>query len=989
MSEFIFNPQQKQAIAHVRGPMLVVAGAGTGKTSVLVERVARLIGEGHAHPHEILAITYTRNAAAEMQRRVKARLWEAGATTLFDLRALTFHAYCMGILERCGAAFGVLTDEDLYVYLRRRLDQLRLRYYTRAVKPAEFLSALTDFFSRCHDELVTAADYRAYVERLHAGERPLPRVVAAKKAEDISDDEVLARCDEIARVYETVESWLAADNLGTFGHMILKAEALLRSKPDLLGEERRRARFLLIDEFQDANFAQIEVLALLAGPEQNIFVVGDPDQAIYRFRGASSAAFEEFSRRFLKAKGAVLADNQRSRTPVLRCGFGAINHNPPAQCRVGNEQFRRSPLDSAREKRAQLAAADPVEIAICEGKDGNEADTAEAIYIADAIAGLRSRPWSTTANKPRFGVLYRSHSHRDKLLKELAEREIPFSVTGIDLMQTGPVRDLLACLRIIHNPADVEAIFRVAALPQFALDGEAVRDALQPRATTMEAVLKRLPGGIAVLNTIEQARAAVGAAKCDALAAVDIAIAQFSFDRRLPAIAGLRKFVAEDWRERKPKAITGAADLASLLDYCDRFAEATGCITLPEDTNEDDLETVRLMTAHVAKGLEFEHVFVLRMNASSFPTSFRARLFEFPDALRKSVIAQGDNRVVHNEEERRLFYVAMTRARESLVICTRPGKNKRARPVSFVGDLLDDADSAPYRREVRVPPPHPAEATVELAAAAQPAIGLHGWMLSPPSVRMGSISLSATAVEMYEKCPLKFKLNRDWNIPGPPAAALEYGKAMHSVLKDYYDALAAGRPRTIEEAVEMFRRLMAERYFDDAHQRDLYRRQGEEQLPVFLAARAQDPPPDVTATEWSFDLKIGGIQVRGRIDRMDRVDGGVAVIDYKTGKAQKQKDADDSLQLSLYALAVKEKFGHEPARLLIYNLEDAGIVSTKRNGARLDGACERVIAAAEGINAGYFEPKPDLFHCRWCEYSSLCPATEQTLYTIATAAGAG
>jgi DNA helicase-2/ATP-dependent DNA helicase PcrA len=987
MSEFSPNPRQKEAIEHVHGPMVVIAGAGTGKTSVLVERIARLINDGHATPEEILAVTYTNNAATEMRHRVLERVRALGSAMTAPVRAVTFHAYCMEILQRCGAAFDPLNNEDLYVYLGRRLEQLDLRYYTRAVNPAEFLKALTDFFSRCHDELVTAADYRAYVERLRAGERPLPRVVASSKADDISDDEVRARCEEIARVYETVERWLTADNLGTFGHMILRAEELLRSKPALLAEERRRARFLLIDEFQDANFAQIELVALLAGPDENIFAVGDPDQAIYRFRGASNAAFEEFSRRFPAARGVVLDDNQRSRTPILRCAFAVIDENPPAQCRVGADQFQRTPLESAREKRAKLPQAVPVEVAICEGGVEIEADEGEAEFVARAIQALRRKRPVSPSRKPRFGVLYRAHADRDKLLHELAKRDIPFAVTGVNVLQTGAVRDLLACLRVIANPADVEAMFRVAALPEFALDGEAMREALQPRTTTMEAALRRLPGGPAVLSAVQQARTAVSAAKMEAAAGADIAIAQFNFDRRLPAIAALREFVVEEWK-KKPGAIVGAGDLRSLLDYLDWYTEANGGIALPDDADDADCDRVRLMTAHAAKGLEFEHVFVLRLNSSSFPTGYRERLFDFPAALRKSVGAEGDNREVHRQEERRLFYVAMTRARESLVLCTRPGKNKSHRPIAFVGELLDNTASRPFRHEATVVPTAEQEKLFDIAAAAQPAVGLQAWLLAPPSARLHSPPLSATAVETYEKCPLHFKLERDWNIPGPPAAALTYGQAIHSVLKDYYDALRLTRPRTLEEVVELFRREMKAAYFDDPHQRDLYQKQGERQLAAFLAARAQEPKPEVVATEWSFELKIGGLKVLGRVDRMDRVDGGLAVVDYKTGSARKQKDVDDSLQLSLYALAVREKFGKDPARLLIYNLEDTSIVFTGRNEGKLQAARARVVSAAEGIAAGHFDPNPDFFTCRWCEYRNLCPATEQKLYTIADAVGA-
>jgi superfamily I DNA/RNA helicase len=153
---FKLNPRQREAVEHITGPMLVVAGAGTGKTTVLTHRLARLIREGHARPGEILAITYTDNAADELRQRVTAELGPGAAS---GLQATTFHAFCYRILQDCGKAFRVVEPQDLWIYLRRRLPELELEYYTRAVRPAQFLEALLDFFDNCHDELKSADDY--------------------------------------------------------------------------------------------------------------------------------------------------------------------------------------------------------------------------------------------------------------------------------------------------------------------------------------------------------------------------------------------------------------------------------------------------------------------------------------------------------------------------------------------------------------------------------------------------------------------------------------------------------------------------------------------------------------------------------------------------------------------------------------------------------------------------------------------------------------
>ena len=275
-----FSPddRQREAIEHVHGPMLVVAGAGTGKTSVLTYRIERLVREGLARPEGILALTYTINAATEMRERLRGLLGGK------EVNATTFHDYCLGLLRRVGKDFGVLDEKDLWIYVRRRLPELHLEHYVRAANVAQFLNDLLEFISRCHDELVTPEKYAQYVASLERGEVPMPRVAKSKNVLD--EDEILGRCREIARVFSTVERWLREDNLGTFSHMITRAHDLLHSDDNVLAEARARARFILADEFQDANFAQIRILAGLAGSGANIFAVGDPDQAIYRFRGA-------------------------------------------------------------------------------------------------------------------------------------------------------------------------------------------------------------------------------------------------------------------------------------------------------------------------------------------------------------------------------------------------------------------------------------------------------------------------------------------------------------------------------------------------------------------------------------------------------------------------------------------------------------------------------------------------------------------------------
>ena len=213
----------------LHGPMLVLAGAGTGKTTVLVERIAWLIEQGHAKPDEILAITFTDNAADELKARVRSAC--AAKTAIF---AGTFHAYCLGVLKRAGQDFNLLLPEDVYVFLRQRIDQLGLKRFIKPADLGQFLEDLKNFFDRCHEELVGPEQFQQYVDSLRPG-GDLPRNCRSKEVEEMGAQEIIERWQEIARVYTNSMRLLERDNLGTFGMMIRNAVRLLEVEPGIAG----------------------------------------------------------------------------------------------------------------------------------------------------------------------------------------------------------------------------------------------------------------------------------------------------------------------------------------------------------------------------------------------------------------------------------------------------------------------------------------------------------------------------------------------------------------------------------------------------------------------------------------------------------------------------------------------------------------------------------------------------------------------------------
>src|SRR5499427_5789173 len=854
---FTPDERQREAIEHVEGPMLVVAGAGTGKTSVLTHRIARLIKEGHARTDEIIALTYTVNAAKEMHERVRGLL---GGKTV---QAVTFHDYCLKLLQRVGRDFGVLDEKDLWIYLRRRIRDLHLEHYIRAANIGQFLNDLLEFVSRCHDELVTPEKYAQYVERLERGELPVPRVMRSKT--ELDKEEVLGRCREIARVFSTMERWLEEENLGTFSHMITRARTLLYQDESILAQARREARFILADEFQDANFAQIRILARLAGEEGNLFAVGDPDQSIYRFRGASSEAFELFHRNFLNSKLVVLDKNRRSTTPILRTAFAIIKENSPAFARNANGKmvYQRAPLLSAREEDALKAGSQlssPLVTATIL-KD-------RATERPDLVSYLREAQRKSRCKWSEFGVLYRLNSHKDDLAQELAEAGIPFVIENMDISDTPEARDLLACVRAIVSGGDDVSLVRVAGLPRFHVNPEQLRQLLraiardhrESQVVPLSAALGRVEGGSEVLATVERVREQVQSRAAQARAAVDIIVREFALDAASPILQAALQFV-QDWERKK---INKTTELAELVDYLEYFREAGGVIPLQ---SKDDDNAVRLMTVHGAKGLEFPHVFMLRAIKPSFPNAYRETLVAFPPELRDpDSIREADDKTLHEQEERRLFYVAMTRARDSLRIYAREGSGKIDKtPPGYLRELMNNKAITAWFRAM---PAGGAQATLDIAAAASPLYPEESqvtrWFELPVLEGLHK-RLSASAVDTYQRCGLQFKLDRDWRISSKPAAAMQYGAAIHRVLKTYFDSVRLGRPKTDEELIELFRLDLASAKIQEKYQQELYERAGVFQLREFLASARAIDVTQVLRTEESFEIRIGEIVVVGRI----------------------------------------------------------------------------------------------------------------------------
>ncbi len=1003
------NSEQLKALEHGEGPLLIIAGPGSGKTRVITQRIVHLLeGVPGLRPEEILALTFTDKAAEEMKRRIREALPNLSRSPHIS----TFHAFCYHVLRERHFERRLLDKIDVWIFLRRRMAELELEFYQKLAEPGAFLHDLNEFFSRCQDELIEPDDFEAYVEQVEKDF--VQRAVMLDPAEQKVEQEEVRKKKELARVFRNSRKLIEEAGCSSLGSLISETVMLWDREPEVLERTRTRFRYVLVDEFQDSNFAQVKLLKRLVAFPHNITAVGDDDQAIYRFRGASHGAFQMFDEAFSGHATVYLDHNYRSTKKILRSADVVI---------AKNDRY---------EKKKALRTENPEGPNVCllESPDYRS----EAAWVADEVERLARRGKSLASlpgGSPRHGqwrhkaaatsgetcfgdiaVLYRAHNYRDLLVAEFRRRKIPFSIQGLSILSTVILRDLVAYLNLVHSPHHNVSLTRVLLAPwwqfpedlaltirrQASKDRSSIFSALEATEQTLFKGELERTGWPELKKLVKDLNKFSKSASMTSL--FDQLIARLGLvflpgDPEQIYVDTFRKFL-EGWEEKSE-----TRKLPEFMEYFQYFVEAGGTIEAPEPENPSN--AVQMMTVHAAKGLEFPVVFVLSVARQRFPHREERPLIEFPDELRKGPPSPAN---IHLQEERRLFYVAMTRAQERLYVSSVAKSGKQ--PSVFVDDLLSDPVVAARdieRIQVREVPP--AGALCTPLARSEPASqekaqrslfgqgrdsgwvhpNLADWANRPPVLGpVGpdeKLSLSATAIEDYRDCPLKFKFSHHLRIPTGPQPALTFGNIMHRSVRYYFELRKKSWAR-FEDIQEFYLRSWKDAGFEDSYQEQAYKKAGLDQLRDFVERQeAITIPAEKIQMEEHFRLDLGDVVLEGRIDQINLVgpggpldDRSVELIDYKTGRPRSQKDADKSLQLSVYALAARRVLKMDPARLTFYNLTNNQPVSTVRTAKDLDEAVEEIREVAAKIRRLLFHPTPGLV-CKWCDFVPICPAHEE------------
>ena len=953
------NPAQRRAVVHGKGPLLIVAGAGTGKTKVITHRIAHLIASKKARPDEILAVTFTEKAAHEMEARVDvlvpytSSFAEISTFNSLGERILRGYALDLGYPPD----FRLLDEVEQAVFFRENLFRLPLDYYRPLGQPIRHIQELLDAIRRLKQEDIRPDEYLRWAQDL------------TESASGEGDKETARKHSEVARVYAAYQDLLKREGLIDFEDQVTLAVELFRSRPSVLEEFRGRTRYVLVDEFQDTNYVQFELLKMLTAGHRNLTVVGDDDQSIFRFRGASLSNILDFQEVYPEAKRIVLTRNYRSTQSILDASYQLIRHNDPQRLEFKYRIDKK--LRSVSRGSAKSIFMLPF-------------DTLS--HEADRVAGLALEKHEGGADWSDMAVLVRRNADADPFLRAFNMKQVPYRFSGSrGLYQQEEIRVLTAFIRSLTDFDNSRDLFYLALSDVYRAnpyDMTRLAGYAEKKNLSLHRVFKTVAEGQSPVEISGAAGETVKRIFDDLLFFTDLAAAKnagsvvYAFLERTGYLKLLVEPLSLESEVRIKNLrlffdkIKGFSDLVendsirSFARYLDLLREVgDNPATSEADLDED---AVNVLTVHKAKGLEFGTVFLVSLVEDRFPGREQRERIPVPDGLLKESLPGKGNYV---QEERRLFYVAMTRARKELYLTwARDFGLKRPKKVSpFLLEALDvpkmpeDVLKASVLEEIR------RYAQTEQRPKA------------PAPVRSPAVlQLSHARVEDYLACPLKYRFRHLMRVPVLPHHTIVFGRVLHATVHSYLKQKMRGKPVTEQDVIEEYGRYWVNEGFLSREHEELRKAAGERALRLFT--RREESAGGLPAfLERPFRWQEGSLRFSGRFDRVDFEGPGAVVIDFKSADVPTQKEADrrtaDSLQMDVYALSFLKTEGLLPVETRLHFLESDIVGRAVKGEKELRRAGDKIREAAEGIRAGDFAARPDWHTCNTCEFKTICPSS--------------
>lgn len=901
------NLAQQNAVQFGEGPLLIIAGAGTGKTTVITRRIAALIAQG-VKADEILALTFTEKAAAEMEERVDVLL----PYGYYDLWVSTFHAFCERILKAHALDIGISNDFKLldnvqqWLLIRQNFERFDLKYYRPLGNPTKFISALLRHFSKAKDEEISPDEYLEFAKKQKLD----------KSDPEADAEEELMRIKEIAQAYQTYQQLLLENNAMDFGDLINYALKLFRERKKILDFYRKKFKFILVDEFQDTNYAQYELVKLLAEPRNNINVVGDDDQSIYKFRGASVSNIIQFKKDFPKAQEITLTDNYRSTQNILDTAYEFIQLNNPERLETKLNINKR--LNAANKEQGTIEVL------------SGQALSDEVDLVAKKILELKKQKDSTWND---FAILVRANDQADVFISKFSALGLPYTFFANKGLYRKPIiNDLITYLKLLINYHDSGSLYKILNLDLFRIDhGDLVnimhhghKKTLSLHESLQQAAI--IPG--IKRSSVEKINALLAMLKKHGEMAEQKNVVEvfISIIKDLQIGNRINEDTFENLENRELleqfykkieqfESENVDKSVRSFLEFLNYEQEAGEEGKINFDPNQGP-ESIKIMTIHSSKGLEFKYVFIVNMVHLRFPSMDRKEAIEIPSGLVKEAIPEGD---IHLQEERRLFYVAMTRAKKGLFFsyALDYGGQRARKPSPF---LVDIGLVAKPEKSSEVLQRTKFDANQDL----------------DPNLFLPH-TFSFTQISDFWRCPMKYKYRHLLHLPLPGNANLSFGNSVHVTLEkflnqykanlemtqlDLFDAKKKTKLPSFEELEKLFENCWVDEWYASKKQKEEFRKRGAEILKSFYKEFEKNPvyPKYI---EKSFRLNIGDFFFTGKLDRADEMaDGSLHIIDYKTGEGKLNKTKEDKYQLLIYQWAAQEFLKAQVSQLNYWYLLD-------------------------------------------------------------------
>jgi len=976
----MLNKEQKAGVLHDKGPLLIIAGAGTGKTRVITQRILSLIEKGLASTSEILALTFTEKAATEMTERVDVAM----PLGYEEVWIKTFHGFCEKVLRESGHEIGLSRDYRLlakleqWMFMKKHLFEFELDYFRPLTNPGSFIDTLISHFGRIKEEYISPSEYVIHAEKKLHEVMEKVKLSAQSKIDKKSvlgvEIEEVRKVLEAAKAYQKYQELMLAENCLDFGDLSYYTLKLFDERPSVLAHYQERFKYILVDEFQDTNYAQFKLLMMLSGGHKNICVVGDDDQSIFRWRGASLSNILQFNKEFPEAAKVILTENYRSSQNILDASHFFIKFNDPDRL----EYKEKIPKNLRGQS---LDAALPIEVVHFE----NYADEVGFVVgeIKNIVSGKKGKKNNSEKEQlfpyREIAVLVRANAHAIPFADEFKKAGIPFQIkTPEGLLAAEEIKDIFALVKALSDKGDDISLLRLLRIEIFGIKMSEILEILS-KAKRERIHLSDVLAGVGSSDVLPGMESQL-------MKFVDLFNRTIEYSKNKTAGEVIKYFLVEsgylenlskDFTLENQQKIENISSFSSIVwkfekenssSYITDFAEflkliEESHIPLAEDSSSAaDVDAVQILTAHGAKGLEFDTVFVVNLVNHRFPNLDRKDPLYIPLELTKEIFPDGD---YHLQEERRLFYVALTRAKRKLVLTysDKYSGNKKWKRSQFLDELAESG----LVKEV--------EGKKGKVDSAKDGFG--GDIASPidtaPKDWANKMSFSYSQIETFKTCPLKYGYRYAMNVPSLESHVANFGNSVHETLKEFYRALTEDKGKaTFELMTQLYAKNWIGGGYENVEHEILRKENGREILKNFYEANSPFKVP--AFIERNFSLKVGSYMLTGRIDRIDKLDDGTyEVIDYKTGKSARTLDPIKKLQLYIYALACRDVFGIYASKLSFYFLEDGEKVSLTKGIEELDSVKDEVVGFIDEIKKSGFAPVPG-FYCRYCDYRIICPA---------------